>query len=556
MQKAKRTPMHTPRRLVAIIGVFVVQAVSAFTLPMQTYAQQGEAEVSVAQGVLAYEQHRYSEALPFFMMGAEQNPRNARAHYYTGLTYLAMKQPDQAITPLEKAHQLRPTDSDISFQLGVAYFSIKAYDKAGPLLETVYQQTPQRENLGYYTGLTRYQDQQYSEAVEAFDTNVATDPNLQQLTRFYRGLALGVLGLTQEAASELEAIQKIQAVSPLTAASVRIRDELMAARRVTESKRFRAQVSVGGFYDDNVAINPDKESITNPNQQLILNNFRSRKTTSPGMLASVLLDYAFFRNGPMEATATYSFFQTLNFNANLDTLNLQNHLVGIGGFYRGVAHTLPYQVALQYTYDYLFLDMDGFLSRHTPTLSGTLVPPTFTAPLIGSVANLTNALLRYQVKEFFRESGDGDSRFQSESRDAYNIMAGFVHTFRFAEDRFLVRAGYQYDHEAADGASFSYRGHRLTTGWQVALPWGQLTLRHDYDVHWRDYKNSQTLFTDEDGMLSRRDDRQQTHLVQLIKPLPNNLTFTAQYQHIKNGSDIPVYDYTKNVFTGLITLSY
>jgi len=556
MQEAHRTPRQPPLQLVTIIGFFVVQALSAFTLPLQTYAQQSEAEVSVAEGVLAYEQQRYSEALPFFMRGAEQNPLNVRAHYYTGLTYLALKQPDQAIAPLEKAHQLRPTDPDISFQLGVAFFSIKAYDKAGPLLEAVYQQTPERKNLGYYTGLTRYQDQQYAEAVEAFDTNVATDPNLQQLTRFYRGLALGVLGLTQEAASELEAVQRIQAVSPLTAASVRIRDELMAARRITESKRFRAQVSVGGFYDDNVAINPNKESITNPNQQLILNNLRSRKTTAPGMLASVLLDYAFFRNGPMEATATYSFFQTLNFNANLDTFNLQNHLVGLGGFYRGVAYTLPYQVALQYTYDYLLLDMDGFLSRHTPTLSGTLVPPTFTAPLIGSVANLTNGLFRYQVKEFFRESGDGDSRFQSESRDAHNIMTGFVHTFRFAEDRFLVRAGYQYDHEAADGRSFSYHGHRLTTGWQATLPWGQLTLRHDYDVHWRNYNNAQTLFTDEDGVLSRRDDRQQTHLVQLIKPLPYNLTFTAQYQHIKNGSDIPVYDYTKNVFTGLITWAY
>lgn len=556
MQEANRTPTQTPLQLVAVIGLFVVQAVSALALPIQTYAQQSEAEVSVAEGVLAFEQQRYPEALPFFMRGAEQDPLNVRAHYYIGLIYLALKQPEQAIAPLEKARQLRPTDRDISFQLGVAYFSMKAYDKAGPLLEEVYQQTPDRENLGYYTGLTRYQDQHYSEAVDAFNTNVATDPNFQQLTRFYRGLALGVLGLTQEAASELEAVQRIQAVSPLTAASVRIRDELMAARRVTESKRFRAQVSMGGFYDDNVAINPNKESITNPNQQLILNNLRSRKTTSPGMLASVLLDYAFFRNGPMEATATYSFFQTLNFNANLDDFNLQNHLVGLGGFYRGVVRDIPYQVALQYTYDYLFLDMDGFLSRHTPTLSGTLVPPTFTAPLVGSVANLTNGLVRYQVKEFFRESGDGDSRFQSESRDAFNFMTGFVHTFRFAADRFLVRAGYQYDHEAADGTSFSYQGHRLTTGWQATLPWGKLTLRHDYDVHWRDYKNAQTFFTDEDGGLSRRDDRQQTHLVQLIKPLPNNLTFTAQYQHIRNGSDIPVYDYTKNVFTGLITWAY
>jgi tetratricopeptide (TPR) repeat protein len=438
----------------------------------------------------------------------------------------------------------------------VAYFSTKAYEKAGPLLEEVYQHTPDRENLGYYVGVFRYQDKKYPEAVSAFEKNVSTDPNLQQLTRYYRGLALGVLGLTQEAASELEAAQKIQAVSPITAASIRMRDELRASRRVTGAKRFRAQISLGGYYDDNVAINPNSESIADPNQQLILNDLRRRNTTSPGFLGSMLLDYAFFRDGPMEATATYSFFQTLNTHANLDEFNLQDHLVGLTGFYRGVLQTVPYQLALQYTYDYLLLDMDGFLSRQTPTFTGTLIPPTFTLPVVGAVANLTNVLIRYQVKKFFREPGDEDSRFQSESRDAFNIMTGFVHTFRFAKDKYLFRLGYQYDNEAADGSSFSYRGHRFSTGWQAALPWWNLTLLHDYDIHWRDYKNSQVFFTNDNGNLSRRNDTQHTHLVQLIKPLPYNLTVTAQYQHIHNNSDTPVYDYTKNVFTGLITWTY
>jgi hypothetical protein len=311
---------------------------------------------------------------------------------------------------------------------------------------------------------------------------------------------------------------------------------------VTGAKRFRAQISLGGYYDDNVAINPNSESIADPNQQGIVDDLRRRNTTSPGFLGSMLLDYAFFRDGPMEATATYSFFQTLNTHANLDEFNLQDHLVGLTGFYRGVLQTVPYQLALQYTYDYLLLDMDGFLSRQTPTFTGTLIPPTFTLPVVGAVANLTNVLIRYQV--------------QSESRDAFNIMTGFVHTFRFAKDKYLFRLGYQYDNEAADGSSFSYRGHRFSTGWQAALPWWNLTLLHDYDIHWRDYKNSQVFFTNDNGNLSRRNDTQHTHLVQLIKPLPYNLTVTAQYQHIHNNSDTPVYDYTKNVFTGLITWTY
>ena len=533
---------------VPIFGVIVA--------PSSSFGQQGEAEVLVAQGVIKYEKQDYEAALPLFLRAADLDSQNARAQYYAGLTYLGLKQPEQAIAPLKEARQLRPTDADIQYQLGVAYFSTKAYDKAGPLFEEVYQQTPERENLGYYVGLFRYQDKNYTDAVDAFESNVSTDTNLQQLSRYYRGLALGVLGLTQEAVSELEAAQKTQTVSPITAASIRIRDELLASRRVTETKRFRAQVSVGGYYDDNVAVNPNRESIANANQQDILNNLRQRETGSPGFLASALLDYAFLRHGPIEATATYSFFQTLNTDGNLDEFNLQNHLVGLTGFYRGVWQTVPYQLALQYTYDYLFLDMDGFLSRHTPSLNGTLIPPSFTVPGVGTVANLTNVLVRYQVKEFFREPGDNDPRFKSESRDAFNFMTGFVHAFRFANDQFLFRLGYQYDHEAADGAAFSYGGHRFLTGWQATLPWWDITIRHDYDIHWRDYKNAQVLFTDDNGNLSRRDDRQRTHLVQVSKPLPYNLTLTAQYQHIDNDSDIPLYDYSKNVFTGLLTWSY
>ena len=85
-----------------------------------------------------------------------------------------------------------------------------------------------------------------------------------------------------------------------------------------------------------------------------------------------------------------------------------------------------------------------------------------------------------------------------------------------------------------------------------------MTLRYDYDVHWRDYKNNQTtlVFTDRNGNLTKRNDRQQTHLVQLTKPLPHNFSVTAQYQGIRNKSDIPIYDYTKNAWTLLFTWTY
>ncbi|HJU05417.1 MAG TPA: hypothetical protein VJ692_09720, partial [Nitrospiraceae bacterium] len=433
-------------------------------------------------------------------------------------------------------------------------------DKATPLLEDAYRERPGLDNLGYYVGLGRYRQKEYKKAVEAFDEGYIPDSNLRQLGKFYRGLALGVLGLSTEGAAELADIQRTQTVDPFSQAAARIGQRLAATRAGEEAKRFRAQATFGAFYDDNVAINPNPNptAVANFNDfnRTVFESLLARSTKSPGLMASIAADYSFYRKGAFEGTASYAFFQTLNLNDGLSRFNIQDHQIGLSGFYRNTVVNLPYQLALQYAYDYLFLGMDGFLARHSPTLSATVAEPTFTLPYVGTVGNLTTALLRYQTKSFFREPGDGDIRFGSEVRDAVNTMTGFLHVFRFSNDRHFLRFGYQYDNESAEGTAFSYRGNRLQTGGQVALPWQQLSLRYDFDVHFRSYKNSQTLFQDESGALTNRSDVEQNHLVQLIKPLTPNWTMTAQYQRVRNSSNIPVYDYTKNVVMLLMTWTY
>ena len=54
----------------------------------------------------------------------------------------------------------------------------------------------------------------------------------------------------------------------------------------------------------------------------------------------------------------------------------------------------------------------------------------------------------------------------------------------------------------------------------------------------------------------RRDDTEQIHFVRLEKPLPNNFIVSLQYQRIQNDSNLPVYDYTQNVFYVVTTWIY
>ena len=520
MQQVPVRPVATA----SVLGLVLLLAVWAGSVA----AQQSEAAVSIAHGILAYDDKRYAEARVLFEMALKQDPENVEALYYLGLVHLAQQQPALAVEKLERARAKAPQDLLIRFQLGVAYFTLEQYNKAEPLLAGVFAERPKLEGLGYYVGFMRYRRKDYQGALEAFRTGASTDPTIQQLTRFYAGLALGILGLPEQAVVEVEEALKILPSSALTGPAERVRDSVISAR--AREQRLRAEIRLGGFYDDNVPVNPKPS--TDPNAE----SLRNRKSHSPGELASVRLDYSWLRSGPWEATATYSFFQVVNNNLNF--FNIQDHLGGLAGFYRGVVANRPFQLGAQYTYDYLTLHNAPFLDRHAVAVFGTLVE---------NPGNLTTLLGRWQAKNFLQDA----STTPTDNRDALNWMVGPIHVFRFAGDRHLLRLGYQFDREDARGSNFSYTGHRLLTGGLYTLPWGETRLRYDYEAHFRSYDNPNTL-----PPTVKRIDTEQFHYVRLEQPLPNSLTLSLEYQGTRIHSNIAVFAFDRNTYSLILTWTY
>jgi len=423
-------------------------------------AQQSEADVFVAQAILAYDARRYDEALSLLKEALAQDPNNVEALYYSGLTLMAQQKTDQAVEVLERAKARAPRDLSILFLLGVAYFALERYDQAEAPLTQVLNERPQTEGVGYYVGLIRYRKKDYQGALKAFRAETSQNPNIQQLVRFYSGLTLAILGLPEQAVAEVDAALKFQTGSALTGPAERLRDTLATAREA--ERRLHAEVRVGFLYDSNVAVIPQ------PSHDPVAESLRNRKTASPGELAALRLDYAWLRRGPWESTVTYSFFQT--YNNRLPSFNVQNHLVAGALSYRAAIGSMPFQVGAQYSWDYISLGGDDFLQRHTATLFGTLVE---------NKGNLTTLVARFQDKDFFATPG----QIREEDRDARNWMIGGTHVFRFAEDRHYIRVGYQFDLENADGRNYSYQGNRFLAGGQYTLPWGSTRLRYDFDLH-------------------------------------------------------------------------
>src|SRR5207247_9770803 len=94
----------------------------------------------------------------------------------------------------------------------------------------------------------------YRGALAAFRAGRASDPEIQQLTRFYSGLALAVLGLPTQAAGEVEQALRLAPGSAVTGPAERLRDTIVAAR-ATE-RRLSLDARLGFTYDDNVRVVP------------------------------------------------------------------------------------------------------------------------------------------------------------------------------------------------------------------------------------------------------------------------------------------------------------
>ena len=194
-------------------------------------AQQSEADVFVAQAILAYDARRYDEALSLLKEALAQDPNNVEALYYSGLVLMAQQKTEQAVEVLERARARAPRDQSILFLLGVAYFALERYDQAEAPLTQVLDERPQTEGIGYYVGLIRYRKKDYQGALKAFRAETSKNPNIQQLVRFYSGLTLAILGLPEQAVAEVDAALKLQTgSSPHRRRPSGIRDTLASAR--------------------------------------------------------------------------------------------------------------------------------------------------------------------------------------------------------------------------------------------------------------------------------------------------------------------------------------
>jgi tetratricopeptide (TPR) repeat protein len=297
---------YNPPVLRALPAVWLVFSLAVILKSATALGQTTEADVYVAQAVLDFDEKRYDAALENLRRALELEPDHVEALYFTGAVYAAQKRPDLAAPYLERARAKSPRDASIAYQLGLVYFAQQQYDKAQPLLEEAFKANSDLDGLGYYVGFLRYRNKDYRGALAAFRQGRSSDPEIQQLTRFYTGLALGVLGLPGQAAAEVEQAIRLAPGSQLTGPAERLRDTIVASR--DKERRLSLEVRVGITWDDNVIVRPVEDD--DPPIEPLVAEIRRHKHESWGELAGLNLSYVWWRTADWESSVGYSFFTT------------------------------------------------------------------------------------------------------------------------------------------------------------------------------------------------------------------------------------------------------
>jgi len=127
---------------------------------------------------------------------------------------------------------------------------------------------------------------------------------------------------------------------------------------------------------------------------------------------------------------------------------------------------------------------------------------------------------------------------------------------RFAQDRHLLKLGYQFDYEDSRGANLAYLGHKLLLGGQYTLPWHRIRLSYDVSLHHRDYLNKHSLFPEDDPGTRKRRDDEVSHLVRVDMPLGSGFTVSADYQGTNQRSNLAPFTYSRNIYTLSVSWSY
>lgn len=469
---------------------------------------------NLSKGIEQYKEENFEEALEFLKKARQEDPSSSLAAFYLGLAYKQLMNYKEASLNLRDAANLKPPIKEGVVELIEVLYNLNELKEAKNWIDVAEREAIKPAQTAFLKGLILLKENNNLEAIKSFERSKQMDPSLTTVADFQIGVAYLKEKNLKEAREKFRAIVIVSPESDLAAFAREYEDAI--TKRLALEREWRLNAGIAYQYDDNVILNPEIEIVGIPKGE----DWAAVATFSAG--------YAPRIPGPWTLNTQYSLY--LNRHRRIETHDIMSHTFTIVPGYNFKNASLN----LFLSYNYTWLNDQRYLYSISAS-------PQLNIALGGN--NIGQISAGYSKKEFIlTETFTGISISPDEDRDAdvFDASAGWI--YLFSGGRGFLNLKYEFSIENTDGRNWSYIGNRGSANILIPLL-ANLKMNISGEVFHQDYRDIHTIFD------VKRKDKIYSASGVISYEFYKGASFLLQYAHIRDDSNIPIYDYKRNIYS-------
>jgi tetratricopeptide (TPR) repeat protein len=487
--------------LFLLTGIFL----SSFTFSQES--------ASLEEGIGLYKAEKYDQAVNALLKAREEDPKSTTAAFFLGMAYKQLMDYEAATKPLGDAITMTPKIKEALIELIEVNVRLGRTEEANKWIGVAEQEKIEPANTAFLKGLVLLQEGKNREAAASFENAKALDPKIAQASDIQ-------IAMTKVRESELkdakQSFESAITADPNSDLAGFARQYLAKVEDTLYERRpLRFTLSLFGQYDDNMVLKPSDDDLATgvTDEASLVLNTAFRMSYNPQI------------KGPFLFSAYYALASGLHKEHSDTHDSLSNTISITPGYNFGKA---ALNVAATYNY---FLVRQPDYEKYSGKLS--------VGPMLRFAIN-NNQLLEvfggYNKDKYYEEV-----YFDNEVRSSTGISAYGSWVWLFKKNSFL-NFRYQYVKQDAEGANWDNVSNSVSGN--VVIPAAEkvkLQLSGEYMM--KNFDTTHTMFD------IKREDRIYNLTASVSWEFYRNLSLIGQITRISNGSNIGIYDYTRNMYT-------
>ncbi len=469
---------------------------------------------NLSKGIDEYKEENFEEALEFLIKARQEDPSSSLAAFYLGLTYKQLIKYKEASVNFRDAIKLKPPVKEAIIELIEVLYNLNELKEAKDWLSVAEKEGIKPAQVEFLKGLVLLKENRNLEAIKSFEKSKQLDYSLTPAADFQIGVAYLKEKNLKEAREKFRAIVIVSPESDLAAFAREYEDAI--TKRLALEREWRLNAGIAYQYDDNVILNPEIEIVGIPKGE----DWAAVATFSAG--------YAPRLSGPWTLNTQYSLY--LNRHRRIETHDIMSHTLTIVPGYNFKNASLN----LFLSYNYTWLNDQRYLYSISAS-------PQLNIALGGNHIGQVSA--GYSKKEFIlTETFSGISIGSDEDRDADVFDASIGWIYLFSGGKGFMNLKYEFSTENTDGRNWSYIGNKGSANILIPLL-ANLRINISGEVFHQGYRDIHTIFD------VKRKDKIYFASGVISYEFYKGASFLLQYAHIRDDSNIGIYDYKRNIYS-------